>query len=69
MINLFFSLSAQVASSIINTIFMELSPNNILRIIQNTQIKTDSDSSALGIDDWAYEKGMKATHFYNILSK
>lgn len=58
-IHLIFALSAQVAAIVIKSIFTEISPNTVLRIIRKTEINIDSDFTEIGIDDWAYKKRTK----------
>jgi transposase len=58
-IQLMFTLSAEIAAVIIKSVFMDISPNTVLRTIRNTKIDIHSDFTVIGIDDWAFKKRVK----------
>lgn len=52
-----FATSAETAAKIITNNIQEISADTVIRIVQNTEIKVNSDYEAIGIDDFAFKKG------------
>jgi transposase len=53
-----FTNNAETAAKLIKVLYMPISPSTILRIAKSTEIIITSNYKALGIDDWAYRKGV-----------
>lgn len=53
-----FTNNAETAAKLIKVLYMPISPSTILRMAKSTEIIITSNYKAIGIDDWAYRKGV-----------